>query len=287
MSSSQVGKPASAFAWAASRGEKWRDQLVGLEAMLAPVDQPLIQALRLDRAYRIADIGCGGGGTSCELQRRAPRGSTVDGFDISLPLIESARARARESDCSVTFAVADVSQAVLPNEPYDRLLSRFGIMFYDDPPAAFANLRSWLAPGGQFAFAVWGRALDNPWQSMVREVAAEVVELPPSDPAAPGPFRYAEADQLLSLLEQAGFVDLQVLDWRGTLAIGGGLTAPEAAEFALRSSSLGEPVVAAGKHAVERALHALTKRFTGHLESGAVRLGASVQIVTGSRSESA
>ena len=79
--------------WAAARGEKWRAQLAGMEAMLAPVNEPLIRALHLDAAYRIADIGCGGGGTTIEILHRAPAGSVVHGSDISPSLIESARAR--------------------------------------------------------------------------------------------------------------------------------------------------------------------------------------------------
>ncbi|HKO51413.1 MAG TPA: methyltransferase domain-containing protein, partial [Polyangiaceae bacterium] len=273
------------FDWAAGRGVKWREQLAGMEAMLAPVDEPLIRALRLDRAYRIADLGCGGGGTTREVARRAPPGSVVHGFDISPALIEAARVGLPGNAGSVEFAVADVSLASAPSGPYDRLLSRFGVMFYDDPPAAFANVARWLAPGGRFAFAVWGRANDNPWLSMIREAAAEVVDLPTPDPDAPGPLRYADADKLLSLLARVGFVELEVRNWRGTFAIGGGLPALEAARFALRSSSVAEPVIAAGEQAFERALHALSARFAPSQEGQVVSLGACVQIVTGARSE--
>jgi SAM-dependent methyltransferase len=78
--------------WAATRGEKWRSQLAGMEAMITPVDQPLIHALHLDAPCRIADIECGGG-TTLEILRRVPAGSVVHGFDISPALIELARAR--------------------------------------------------------------------------------------------------------------------------------------------------------------------------------------------------
>src|SRR5262249_18952082 len=134
----------SASDWAAERGEKWRDQLSGMEAMLAPVDEPLISALRLGAPYRIADIGCGGGGTTIEILRLAPAGSVVCGFDISQALIDIARARVRSDERNVSFTLADVATARAPEEPYDRLVSRFGVMFYDDPPATFSNLVRWL-----------------------------------------------------------------------------------------------------------------------------------------------
>src|SRR5205823_7697307 len=143
-------------------------------------------------------------------------------------------------------------------KPYDRLVSRFGIMFFDDPPAAFGNLRRWLAPGGRFAFAVWGPASDNPWLTSVRDVVARIVELPKPDRDAPGPFRYADADTLLALLRRAGFSALDVRDWRGALPIGGALPPAEAADFALSSfSSFGELLAEAGAGALDEARRSL------------------------------
>jgi SAM-dependent methyltransferase len=277
-------KPSTAaFDWAASRGEKWRDSLAGMEAMLAPIDEPLIDALGLDAPCRIADVGCGGGGTTLEILRRAPKGSVVHGFDISPALIESARARVESAPGALAFELADVATAAPPEVLYDRLISRFGVMFYDEPATAFAQLRRWLEPGGRFAFAVWGAAADNAWTSIVRELAAEVIDLPTPDPDAPGPYRYADTQKLLALLDSAGFAELELRDWRGELEVGGGLPAAEAAEFALRSFSLGEQISAAGDEAVERVRHALTTRFAQHEKNDRVHLAARVQIVTGER----
>ena len=270
--------------WATARGEKWRAQLSGLEAMLAPVDEPLLAALQLDAPYRIADVGCGGGGTTQAIARRAQAGSAVHGFDISPALIDAARGRAASDECAITFSLADVATAPAPDVPYDRLVSRFGIMFYDDPPAAFANLAHWLSPGGRFAFAAWGPPADNPWMASLREVAADIIDLPPPDPEAPGPFRYAGADKLLALLDRAGLGDLEVRDWRGTLAIGGGLRPAEAADFALQSFSVGELAAEAGEEAFAAVRQALTARFARHVEDGVVRMNARVHIVTGAAS---
>ncbi|HEY6401603.1 MAG TPA: methyltransferase domain-containing protein [Blastocatellia bacterium] len=269
--------------WAAARGEKWRAQLSGMEAMLAPVDEPLISALRLDAPYRIADIGCGGGGTTLEILRQAPAGSIVRGFDISPALIDTAHARIRSDERDIAFAIADVATAPTPEKPYDRLVSRFGVMFYDDPTTAFGNLVRWLAPGGRFAFAVWGPQTENPWNTSIREVVAEIVDAPPPNPEAPGPFRYAVADKLVALLDQAGFKDLDVRDWRGALLIGGGLPAAEAANFAIASSSAGELLAEAGDEALDQARESLTDRFSQHLQDGFVRMDACVHIFTGAR----
>jgi SAM-dependent methyltransferase len=269
--------------WAAERGDKWRANLSGMEGMLAPIDEPLISALRLDAPYRIADIGCGGGGTTLEILSLAPEGSAVHGFDISSALIDTARARIRSDEPNIAFAIADVATAPAPELPYDRLVSRFGVMFYDDPPAAFSNLIHWLAPGGRFAFAIWGPLTENPWMTSLRDVVAEIIDAPPSDPEAPGPFRYAEAGKLLTLLDQAGFSDLDVRDWRGALAVGGGLPAAEAANFAIASSSRGDLLSEAGDESLDKARRALTARFSNYEKNGAVWMDACVHIFTGVR----
>lgn len=268
--------------WAADRGEKWRAHAAGMEAMLAPVDEPLIRALDLRRACRVADVGCGGGGTTLEIRRRAPAGCAVHGFDISEAMIESARDRLGEAS-DVTFTVADVAAAPAPDEPYDRLTSRFGVMFYDDPPAAFARLARWLTPGGRLAFAVWGPQAENLWASSVREVVAELIEVPRPDPAAPGPFRYADADPLLSLLEEAGFSGLALASWRGELPVGGGLPAAEAARFVIASSSMAEVLGEGDDELLGAARRSLASRYSPHQRDGAVWMGASVHVVTGTR----
>ena len=267
--------------WAATRGAKWRGQLAGMEAMIAPIDDPLIRALRLDAPFRIADIGCGGGGTTLEILRRAPPGSVVHGFDISPASIEWARSRGPH-DARVAFEIVDIATAAAPEEPYERLAARFSVMFFDDPPAAFANLVRWLAPRGRFAFAVWGPLLENPWMMCVREVVGEIVDMPPLDLNAAGPFRYAEVDKLIALLDHAGFRELAVSDWRGALPIGGGLPAAEAAKFALASfSSFSELLAQAGDQAFKDAQQTLTERYSRHQQEGTVRMDARVHIVAG------
>lgn len=270
--------------WATERGLKWRDQLDGLEAMLTQIDAPLIEALRLDGARRIADIACGGGGTTLKIRREAPPRATVHGFDISPDLVDLARGRVPGTADRIAFHVADMATAKAPDGPYDRLVSRFGIMFFDDPETAFANIASWLAPGGRFAFAVWGPAQDNPWMGMLREAVGTAVELPDPDPDAPGPFRYGGGEKLLALLEAAGLGDLEVRDWQGALPLGGGLPAGDAAKFGLESFSVGDLLAEASEAALDDVRRLLTARFSEHEHGGSVTIDARVHIVTGVRS---
>lgn len=274
----------AATEWATTRGEKWRSNLIGLEAMLEPLCEPLIDALKLDAPYRIADIGCGGGATTRQILSQAPAGTLVHGFDISPALIESARANSPRDASAIAFEVADMALANPPAHLYDRLVTRFGIMFFDNPPAAFENLVRWLAPGGRFAFAVWGPLAENVWMSSVRQAVSEIIAVPPVDPEAPTPFRYADAGKLLALLQQAGFHNLNVHTWHGLLPIGGELAAPDAATFGLTSvSSFRELLAEAGDDVLNAAHQSLTAIFSQHEQGGVVRMNACVHIVTGAR----
>ena len=248
-----------------------------------PIDAPLLRALQLEAPARIAEVGCGGGGTAIEILRQAPTGSIVHGFDVSPVLIERARARTRTDPSAPVFALADMATAQ-PEKPYDRLVSRFGVMFFDDPHAAFANLKHWLEPGGRFAFAVWGPASENPWTASVRDVVAQIVAMPNADPDAPGPFRYGDAAKFLDVLDHAGFTEVAAQDWRGTLSLGGGLPPAEAARFAIDAfSSFGALLAKAGDAALNEAHRSLTSVFSDYQEDGVVRVNAFVRIFTGRR----
>ncbi|MBK07038.1 MAG: methyltransferase type 11 [Deltaproteobacteria bacterium] len=268
------------YDWPSGRGDKWCEHLVCMEAMLQAVDTPLIEALSLDTPCRVAEIGCGGGGTTQALRAQAPKGSVIHGFDISKTLVEAARARTQYDD--LLFEHADVSTKRHSQAPYDRLVSRFGVMFFKEPLVAFSNLRTWLREGGTFAFAVWGAPSENVWAKMVRDVVDEVLGLAPSVPDSPGPFRYADVDAFVSLLEEAGFSDVTHRSWRGALPVGGGFVAEEAARFALSSfSSFRELLDDAGADVYARAHHTLTERFAPYERDGIVRIDALVHLVTG------
>ena len=273
----------SADDWAHERGQKWCDQLTAMEATLDPVDAPLIDALQLDGPLRIAEIGCGGGGTTLKVLRQAPAGSSVHGFDISPALVDKARTRAAAETGDIAIHIANAQSAPAPAGSYDRLFSRFGIMFFDDPEAAFSNLASWLAPGGRIAFAVWGPPRQNPWMTSLRDAVAEVMDVPKPDPAAPGPFRYAGGEKLLGTLKAAGLGDLEVRDWRGTIPLGGGVPPEAAVDFALSAFSLGDLLAEADAAVNADVRQRLTQRYAQHERDGAVHMDAHVHIVTGVR----
>lgn len=267
--------------WSSDRGAKWREQLPLMEAMLGVFDPVLIDALDLQENMRIAEIGCGGGGTSLAIAAHAPAGCTVCGFDISPDLIDAARARVSGENGSVSFELADAGRLSPPAEPYDRLVSRFGVMFFDDAPSAFANLHRQLKPGGRIAFAVWASPMDNPWMTGLLVAASEFIEIERPAPDTPGPFRYGDAALLTGLLEGAGFTDLAVQDWRGSISLGGGMSPEDAAAFALDSFSIGEQVREKGADIAQQVCDRLAGIFAENLVEDVVSMPARVHIVTG------
>ncbi|MFN3228233.1 MAG: class I SAM-dependent methyltransferase [Asticcacaulis sp.] len=270
----------SASDWATHRGAAWAAHLTAMEATLEPVNAPLIAALSLgDQPLRVADLGCGGGATTRALKDQAVAGSQIDCFDISPDLIDLAKDDPRHSGLS--FFVADLSVTVPPAAAYDRLVSRFGMMFFDDPAAAFANLRPWLTPGGVLAFAVWGRPEENPWMTVTAEVIGKFVSLPAPVADAPGPFRYADPAPLATLLTRAGFLDVSVGACRPDLWVGGGLSPAEATDFALSAFGVASALRDADSMTLAAVRAALTEHFNRHTDTqGHVRLSACVQIIT-------
>ncbi|MEM9365918.1 MAG: class I SAM-dependent methyltransferase [Planctomycetota bacterium] len=267
--------------WIENRSVTWCAHHERLEAMLRPVNGPLMEALQLDAPYRIADVGCGAGDFSMQMQRFAPAGTTVEGFDVAPVMVETAAAQAEHEHIPVTFKVANVETWV-PAEPmYHRLCSRFGVMFFENPERAFANLRRWMVPDGRFTFAVWAEPERNAWSSTIMDVVGSLIELPPDEPGSAGPFRYQNAAALLPILEGVGFRDIGCQNWVGELPMGGALSAEEAANFALSSFGIGQTLAEHGEAALEEGKRLLAKRFATSYRDGAVWKSASVHLISG------
>lgn len=233
--------------WADARGALWLAELDSYEQMLEQLGIALLDRAALQIGQHVADIGCGGGRTSrLAAQRVAPSGN-VHGIDIAPMLMAEATRRAEAAGIgNLRFSTGDAASFVPDDAPFDRLLSRLGIMFFADPAAAFANLRRLLKDGGQADFAVWALPQDNVWMSGARAIVAEHIELPAADPLAPGPFALADPDRFASLLAGADFSKVEMQAWYGPIRVGGtGSDAVKAAEFSLRAFSFATVLVGA------------------------------------------
>ena len=175
-------------------------------------------ALEPAAGERVLEVGCGTGGTTADLAKAVGAKGHVLGADISEPLVEAARARGLGN---ATFEVADATTHAFEPASFDLVFSRFGVMFFDNPPAAFANIRKGLKPGGRLAFVCWRPAMENEWVTVPAAAARpHLPPQPPPDPLAPGPFAFADPVSLKSILSGAGFRDVQAKKLDGVMNLG-------------------------------------------------------------------
>ncbi len=201
--------------WNGEGGARWaRDDAI-MERLLRPVTDSLLAHARIDSAVDAAlDVGCGGGSQSLLLAERVGSAGRVMGVDISAPMLAVARGKSKlpaPGSAPVTFLQADASRHPFEPASFDLLFSRFGVMFFDDPAAAFTHLRAALKTDGRLAFCCWQALKENPWAFIPFLAALEHVPPPtPADPHAPGPFAFADADRVTAILSDAGFADVRV-----------------------------------------------------------------------------
>lgn len=193
-------------AWNGTTGVKWVRFQDRLDRMLAPFSDTLLATAAIKSGEHVLDIGCGCGATTIEAAKFAgPAGRTL-GIDLSAPMTTRAHERATELKSTAEFAVADASARDFSKESFDLLISRFGVMFFDDPVGAFTNLRRALTPQGRMAFVCWRPLSENEWITVPMRAARPLIPpVPPADPYAPGPGAFAEKERVTSILEKAGF----------------------------------------------------------------------------------
>jgi SAM-dependent methyltransferase len=177
-----------------------------------------LQALSPAASEKIVDIGCGCEDTTLDLSVRVGPTGRVVGVDISVPMLETARRRTPpKSPARPEFRRLDAQSGYLGRELFDAAFSRFGVMFFSDPVAAFENIRASLKPGGRLVFVCWRSLAANPWMNEPLEAARPYLpHAPETDQAAPGPFAFADAARVRSILEAAGYrsVTIQPFDAR-------------------------------------------------------------------------
>ena len=198
-----------AAAWDGPQGDVWVEREESLNASLVPHTNALLAAAAVRHGDRVLDVGCGTGATTRLCARRAADGDVV-GVDLSSAMLRRARERAvSEGVRNVAFEQGDAQVHPFPPERFDLVVSRFGVMFFADPVAAFANLLRATAPGGRFAAVVWQAVERNDWIALPRAALALGGDAPPIVNDVPGPMGLADADRTRGILTAAGWSDVQ------------------------------------------------------------------------------
>lgn len=189
--------------WNEANAKRWLAVRSDVAGMIGPFGEAAMETLSPARGERALDVGCGCGDTTLELARRT--GDAL-GVDISQPLIDVARSEAAHG---ARYLVAD-AQTHAFEEKFDVVFSRFGIMFFDDPGAAFRNLFGALRPGSRLAAAVWGPFEQNTWASVPLRLLREHLPGPSTPQPGPGPFGLCDPARGEALLKTAGFAQVSV-----------------------------------------------------------------------------
>jgi len=222
--------------WNAAAGETWARFQVQLDRQLAPLGAEAMRRLAPVEGEQVIDIGCGCGETSLALAERVGASGRIVGVDVSRPMLEVARRRPAPG-LNVSFEEIDAQKGDLGCGGFDAAFSRFGVMFFEDPPAAFANLRAALRPGGRLAFVCWRPLAENPWMGVPLAAAAPFLPASaPPDPTAPGPFAFADPARVRAILDDAGWSEISIEPFDTTV---GGSGLDEAVALALRLGPLG------------------------------------------------
>ncbi|MEM1229879.1 MAG: class I SAM-dependent methyltransferase [Pseudomonadota bacterium] len=199
-----------------TQGTVWVDAQERMDRMLAPLTTALVAAAGLSATDRVIDVGCGCGDTTLMLAAQA---ASVRGIDVSAPMLARAQERVSQAGLSnVTLMLEDAASADY-SAGFDLLFSRFGVMFFADPEAAFTHMRTALVPGGRLCFLCWQPPRRNPWMALVGAAIAHLLPEPetPPDPKEPGPFAFADPDYMRGFLGAAGYANVEITPVTETL----------------------------------------------------------------------
>jgi SAM-dependent methyltransferase len=224
--------------WNTRAGQTWVKFQEALDRQVEPLGLAAMTTLQPKEGEHILDIGCGCGQTSVDLARLVGATGSVLGVDISQPMLEVAQRRPLPArNLHVIFEQLDAQSGDLGHERFDAVFSRFGVMFFSDPVAAFVNIRKALKPAGRLAFVCWRPLEQNPWMHAPLDAAFPLLPpLPPPDPTAPGPFAFADAGRVEPILTAARFGSVKISQFDAT--IGGG-DLEQTLELALNLGPLG------------------------------------------------
>lgn len=245
--------------WNEKAGQDWVELQERMDANLSGIHAALMAFAAPAPGMAILDVGCGTGTTSMALARIAGPQGRVSGVDISRPMLGLARQRA--GGLKIDFAEGDAATQRFAAD-HDLVFSRFGVMFFDDPARAFANIRTALKAGGRLAFVCWRTPPENPWASAPLAAARPFLpEQPAPDPLAPGPFAFADPERVKDILGKAGFGGITVTKYDGVMGMGRDMdsVAAQTLRIGPLSRAVGEADEAARAHILEAVRAALEK----------------------------
>jgi SAM-dependent methyltransferase len=259
--------------WNGAAGQAWVDEQETLDRMFQPFEDLLVDSVS---GNRVLDVGCGAGAVTLAIGRKlGPQGQCV-GIDISQPLIDAARDRAARAGATATFLRADAQRYAFEPATFDAIVSRFGIMFFDDSVRAFENLRRAARTDAALRFLAWRSPAENPFMTTTERAAAPFLpNLPPRQPDAPGQFAFADPDRVRRILEESGWAEVDILP----VDVACTLPGKDLIRFVTRLGPLGTVIHEADEPTRARVFEALHAAFAPYFDGAEVRYTAACWMV--------
>ena len=219
--------------WNSPAARTWSDRYEPIDRLLEGLTRKAMEFAAPAAGERVLDIGCGSGTTLLELATRVGRHGRVLGADVAQASVARARERIGQSDLpQADVVLADAATHVFEPGAFDLAFSRFGVMFFADPVAAFANVRRALKPSGRLALTVFRTPQENRWASGPAAVIRPLVPpVPTPGPEDPGQFSWADPARVRRILEGAGFRDVSLTPHDPEIRLAGPGGAAQAAAF--------------------------------------------------------
>jgi SAM-dependent methyltransferase len=263
--------------WTDAGSSGWIAEQDLLDAILRPFEDILLQGISFSAVTRALDIGCGTGGTTVALARRFGTKSISTGIDISQSMITAARTRAAEADVPVNFIVGDAQTYEFEPSSFDLMISRFGVMFFDDSVAAFANLHRAASNRATLRFVAWRGETENPFMTLAERAAAPLLpDLPPRKPNEPGQFAFADRNRVHGILHASGWREIAIHQIEVPCAM------PEnaLARYVSRLGPVGRLLQEADDELRSRVLAAVLPAFDPYIQGDEVRFTAACWLVS-------
>jgi SAM-dependent methyltransferase len=270
--------------WNGEGGLRWAQEDARMARLLHPIAEALLDHIRPTHGATALDIGCGGGSQSVLLAERLGGTGRVIGVDISGPLLEVARAKITQGFpeyADLSFLQADAANHRFEPDSVDLLFSRFGVMFFDDPVAAFSNLRSALRGDGRVGFCCWQAPKDNAWAALPIQAALQHVPAPPKpDPHAPGPFAFADPERVRGILTDSGFAGVELKPFNIDMLFGDRDSLRENVVELLGIGPVARLLADASPETRAAVVDSVVEALEPFYTDGALRMPASVWLVT-------